>query len=90
MYETIGELGSEQLIPLFREMLLKKRWFSKPVDKETVLCAAAGLSRMRNAAALQLLEEAGRQRSIDRAIIEQAMLAISRGQGSEPAQPEEV
>ena len=81
IYETIGELGSVQVLPLFSEMLVKKRWFSKPPDKDTVICAVAGLMKMRNAAALQLLEEARKQRNAEiRGIIEQAISAIASGQ----------
>ena len=91
VYETIGELGSEHMVPLFRDMLLKKGWFGKPVDKETVLCAVAGLARMRNAAALQLLEEASKQRNSEiKGIIEQTISAITSGQARVSADAEEA
>jgi hypothetical protein len=91
IYEAIGELGSEQVIPLFSEMLLKKQWFRKSLDKETAICAVAGLMKMRNAAALQLLEDARNQRSAEiRGIIEQAISAIASGQARAVADPGEV
>ena len=91
VYETIGELGSEQVVPLFRGMLQKRGWFSKPVDKDTLICAVAGLARMRNAAALQLLEEMRKQRNVEiQGIVEQAILAVGNGQGRATPQPEEV
>jgi hypothetical protein len=58
VYEALGELGSDQVVPLFREMLMKKFWFSKAKEKESVYYAIAGLRKVRTAAALQLLEEA--------------------------------
>lgn len=90
IYEAIGELGSESTIPLFREMLLKKSWYQKTVDKDSAICAVAGLMKMKSAAALQLLEEARKQRNIEiREIIDQAISAISAGQGK-AAGPDEV
>jgi hypothetical protein len=57
-YEALGTLGGEQLLPFFREMLTKKYWFNKAKEKESVICAVAGLSRIRNEEAVVLLEEA--------------------------------
>lgn len=80
VYEAIGVLGSEQMLPLFREMLLKKHWFKKAPEKDSAICAVAGLSKMKNAAALQLLEEARKQRNPEiGGIIEQAIAAIGAG-----------
>jgi hypothetical protein len=81
VYETIGDLGSEHMVPLFRDMLIKKRWFGKGGDKDTAVCAAAGLGRMRNQAALELLEEArGMYRNPEiREAIEQAIFSINNG-----------
>ena len=90
VYETLGELGSESTIPLFREMLLKKSWF-KTVDREGVLCAVAGLLKMRSAAALELLEEARRQRNVEiRGIVEQAIASLSAGHARAAAGSGEV
>ena len=76
VFEAIGELGSQEMVPLFREMLLKKQWFKRGIDKDAAICAVAGLLKMNNAAAKQLLEEARGQRSLEiRGIIEQAILA---------------
>jgi HEAT repeat protein len=91
IYETIGELGSESSIPLFREMLLKKSWFQKTVDKESAICAVAGLLKMKSSAALQLLEEARKQKNLEvREIINQAISAITAGQGRAVPGPDEV
>ncbi|HBG05218.1 MAG: hypothetical protein A2075_05950 [Geobacteraceae bacterium GWC2_58_44] len=91
VYEAIGELGSEGVLPLFREMLLKKSWFKKAEDKESAICAVAGLMKMRNAAALELLEEARKQRDVEiRGIVEQAIAALSAGQQRAAADHTEV
>ena len=58
IYEALGGLGGEQMIPQFREMLLKKYWFNKAKEKEEVFCATAGLVKIRSADALKVLEEA--------------------------------
>jgi hypothetical protein len=57
-YESMGTLGGEQMLPLFREMLMKKYWFNKAKEKESVIFAVAGLSRIRSEDAIILLEEA--------------------------------
>ncbi len=55
--EAIGELGADQMLPLFREMLTKKYWFNKAKEKESIICAVAGLVKVRSASAAKLLEE---------------------------------
>ena len=57
-YEALGTLGGEQLLPHFREMLTKKYWFNKSKEKDSIICAVAGLSRIRSEEAVKLLEEA--------------------------------
>lgn len=91
VYETIGELGCEQMLPMFREMLLKKRWFGKGVDRDRVICAVAGLAKIRKPAALELLEEARKQRNIElRGLVEQAISAHAAGRGKAAADAEEL
>jgi HEAT repeat protein len=58
VFEAIGELGADQMLPMFRELLMKKYWFNKAKEKESVICAVAGLTRVRSGAAVKLLEEA--------------------------------
>lgn len=57
VFEAMGELGADQMIPMFREMLMKKYWFNKAKEKDAVICAVAGLVRVRSDAAVKLLEE---------------------------------
>jgi HEAT repeat protein len=80
-YESLGTLGGEQLLPHFREMLTKKYWFNKAKEKESVICAVAGLSRIMSEEAVKLLEEARAARKdelgelIEAALVQQAALS---------------
>jgi len=71
IYEALGEIGSDGMIPVFRDMLLKRHWFQKAAAKETATLAVAGLMKMHSGAALRLLEEA---RSQKRAVEVMALL----------------
>jgi len=83
VYEALGELGSQEMIPMFRDMLLKKRWFQQSVTKESATLAVAGLMKMQNKAALSLLEEAHGQRSAVevKGVLEQAISALTAAKG---------
>ena len=83
VYEALGELGAEAMMPMFRDMLLKKYWFKKTVEKEAATLAVAGLMKMQNEAALTLLEEARSQkRTLEvRAVLEQAITAMTAAKG---------
>lgn len=73
VYETLGELGGEQLVPMFRAMLLKKQWFRRASSREGAILAVAGLLKVKRGSALALLEEARLQGNPElRTIIEQA------------------
>jgi len=80
VYEAMGTLGSDQMIPLFREMLMKKYWFNKVKEKESVICAVSGLIRVRSEAAVKLLEEARAVKGDElRGVITEALESISAG-----------
>lgn len=83
VYEALGEIGSTEMLPLFREMLLKNYWFQKSAEKEATTLAVAGLARVRGNAALELLEEARIQkRSVEvKGILEQAISAMTAAMG---------
>lgn len=75
--EALGELGQERVIPVLRELLMKRYWFNKGGEKEAVQLALAGLARVKSAAILPLLEEARSQKRggevrelLDRAVSE--------------------
>ena len=76
-YEVMGVLGGEQMIPLFRNMLMKKFWFNKAKEKDSVICAVAGLARIRTPSAVKLLEEAGAVKNDElKAIITNALQTL--------------
>lgn len=83
VYEALGELGGEEMLPLFREMLLKKYWFQKAQEKESATLAVAGLAKVRGKAPVKLLEEAlGQKRSAEvKAILEQGLSAMTSAAG---------
>jgi HEAT repeat protein len=76
-YEALGELGGDQMLTLFREMLTKKFWFNKARERESVVCAVYGLLKVRSAAAVKLLEEARADKGDEaREIITKALEAL--------------
>jgi HEAT repeat protein len=78
VFEALGEVGGAQLIPTFRNMLLKKFWFNKTKEKESVICAVSGLVRVRDAEAVRVLEEAKSGKSDElKGIIAQAITALA-------------
>jgi hypothetical protein len=57
VFEAIGELGEAKVLPMFQDLLMKKYWFKKPKEKEAVICAVAGLVKLRSPEARKLLED---------------------------------
>ncbi|GFO56542.1 hypothetical protein GMSM_35490 [Geomonas sp. Red276] len=91
VYGLIGELGNDSLLPIFREMLLKKRWFQKAAQRENALLAVAGLRKMRSPGALELLEEGKHSRDPEvRELIAEALSSLSGSDESDPLEGEEV
>ncbi|GFO58484.1 hypothetical protein GMST_08090 [Geomonas silvestris] len=86
LFETLGELGSVQMVPLFKEMLVKKSWFKRSVSKESAQCAVAGLLKVHHDSARQLLEELRRQGGSElRSVIDQALQARHDDAGTSAA-----
>ena len=86
VYEALGELGSEQMVPLFREMLLKKHWLRRTISRDSALCAVAGLLKVRHSSARLLLDEARKQGNPEfRTIIEQSIEAVAAESGKTAA-----
>lgn len=75
--EALGGLGQERVIPMLRELLMKRYWFNKGGEKEAVQLALAGLARIRSATVLSILEEARSQKrgSEVRELLDQAVRA---------------
>lgn len=72
LFETLGELGSVQVIPVFQEMLSKKGWFKRSVPRETAQCVVAGLLKVRHVSARALLEDLRNQGGELRDVIDRA------------------
>jgi FOG: HEAT repeat len=65
VYEAIGELGGEKMLPLFKSMLTKRYLFNKAKEKDAVICAVAGLQKIPGEETLKILEEALRSKSLE-------------------------
>jgi len=79
LFETLGELGSVQVIPVFREMLTKKGWFKRAVPRDTAQCVVAGLLKIRHPSARALLDELRKEGGELRAVIDKAQVATEQG-----------
>lgn len=78
VFEALGGLGSDQVVPMFRNMLMKRYWFKKEREKEQTFLAVSGLRRVRTEMAIKTLEEAGaRKRGKIREIVTQALKSAS-------------
>lgn len=78
VFEALGELGSDEVVPMFKEMLLKRYWFNKAKEKESVILAVAGLRKAKTDAAIKALEEGSAVKKNEiRAFINQAIRSIS-------------
>ena len=78
IFEALGELGSDELIPMFEEMIMKNYWFNKAKEKESVILAASALRKVKTDAAVKLLEDAGKvKKSEIKTVITQALRSIA-------------
>ncbi len=78
VFEALGELGSDEVVPLFKDMLMKRYWFNKAKEKESVILAVSGLRKIKTDAALNALEEASSVKKDEiKAVITQAMRFMS-------------
>ncbi|GAW68064.1 HEAT-like protein repeat-containing protein [Geoanaerobacter pelophilus] len=92
VYEALGELGGDEILPMFRDMLLRKYWFQKAAEKESAQLAVAGLLRMQSGQAKKLLQEARNNRRSGeiRDILDQALAAFDAVRGKRGAGAVEV
>ena len=65
VYEAIGVLGGDKMLPLFKTMLSKRFIFNKAKEKDAVICAVAGLQKIPGEETLKILEEALRSKSLE-------------------------
>lgn len=90
VWEALGELAPGQLLPVFREMLLKRRLFAAAKELDDVTCAVAGLRRIPGPEALALLQEAAAaKRGKPLQIVEEALRAVRRTCAAPGARPPE-
>ena len=85
-FESLGEIGQEEILPLFERMILKRYWFNKAKEREMVSLAAAGLRKINTATALDVLRRAGKVKKGEAAaIVSQAIKALTREGTAETA-----
>jgi hypothetical protein len=90
VYEAIGELGGEKMLPLFKEMLTRRFLFNKAKEKDSVILAVAGLQKIPGKATLQILEEALRSKSNEYSeVINNAIHMANHSKPTAAAQQEE-
>lgn len=90
VYEAIGELGGEKMLPLFKNMLTKRFLFNKVKEKDSIIYAIAGLQKIPGEATIKLLEEALRSKSPEfRDLISQAIQIVTRPKPSSTVQQQE-
>lgn len=78
VFEALGELGSDEVVPMFREMLMKRYWFNKAKEKESVILAVSGLRKVRTDEAIKALEDAAAAKKDEiKTLITQAVRVIS-------------
>lgn len=78
IFEALGELGSERALSFLKDTLMKKFWFNKAKERESVLCAVAGLRKVRSPAALEILKGAASVKKVEMAeIINRAIRELS-------------
>lgn len=77
VFEALGGLGSDQVVPMLREMLLKRYWFKKEREKEQTFLAVSGLRKVKTELAIKTLEEGeAKKRGKIRDIVTQALKGI--------------
>jgi HEAT repeat protein len=81
VYEALGDLAGDSLLPRLRAMLKKRLLMGRAREKDDVTCAVAALRKMATPAAVRLLEEAEGERAGTELgfFIEDALRAIRSG-----------
>mgnify|MGYP000728075423 CR=1 FL=1 len=80
VYEALGALDAGEMVPLLREMLMRKHPFSRQRELEEAACAVAGLRGVGTAAALALLPEAAAAKKGEVLVmVEKAIRALRAG-----------
>ena len=77
LFEASGELGGDEMVPRFKYMLMKRYWFNKAREKESVMLAVTGLRKVKTDAAIKAMEEASSTKKDEiKTIITQGLRSI--------------
>lgn len=88
VFEALGELGGDQVVPMLRSMLIKKYWFNREKERDAVICAVAGLRKAGTAEALRVLQEAAATKKDEaRRIVENALRGLTADRARAAAGP---
>lgn len=91
IFEAMGELGGDRVLPMLRELIMKKYWFNKAKEKESVFCAVAGLVKIKSEGSLKVLEEALAVKSDEiRDMVSQACSAMAAESAKKGTGPQET
>lgn len=84
VWEALGALSPAQVLPILKELLLKRHWFGQAREADDTACACAGLRRIATPEALGLLRRAAAEkRGEAREIVEKTLRAIAPGRAPE-------
>ncbi len=82
VWEALGTLVPDRVLPMFRDMLLKRRWFVRTQELDDTACACAGLKRIGTPEALEVLRKAAaRKRGGSREFVEKTLRSIAQERG---------
>jgi hypothetical protein len=82
VWEALGALVPDRVLPMLRDMLLKRRWFGLAQDLDDTACACAGLKRIGTPEAVDILKKAAaRTRGEARELVEKALRSVDQGRG---------
>jgi hypothetical protein len=74
VYEALGSLDPEKMVPLFGRMLSRRYWFRKGQEWESTACAAAGLRGAGTAEAFEeLIRHQSRKKGRPRDIVDRSI-----------------
>lgn len=86
LFEASGELGGDEIVHRFKYMLMKRYWFNKAREKESVMLAVTGLRKVKTDAAIKAMEEASSTKKDEiKTIITQGLRSITAEKAKVPA-----
>lgn len=80
IYEALGNLDAQRMLPVFSEMLMKNYWFKKDQEWEAAVCAVAGLRGIEARESLPVLGEAlVAKKGRAKAVVAKAIESMGKG-----------